>query len=149
MVGASGGLKQEGDEDFIVSGTNYRLDLPTTVGAFDVRSRFQKGNYSVLAEYAWKSQDPSFDNGYIYHRGNALMLSASYSKRGASALVQVKRSEDMSYRSQRSMVGTSVFINNMPAFAYQHTYALAALYPYATQAAKGEWAFQGEFGYSF
>lgn len=77
------------------------------------------------------------------------MLSASYSKRGASALVQVKRSEDMSYRSQRSMVGTSVFINNMPAFAYQHTYALAALYPYATQAAKGEWAFQGEFGYSF
>lgn len=149
MVGASGVLKQEGDEDIIVSGTNYRLDLPTTVGAFDVRSRFQKGNYSVLAEYAWKSQDPSFDNGYIYHRGNALMLSASYSKRGASALVQVKRSEDMSYRSQRSMVGTSVFINNMPAFAYQHTYALAALYPYATQAAKGEWAFQGEFGYSF
>lgn len=149
MVGASGVLKQEGDEDIIVSGTNYRLDLPTTVGAFDVRSRFQKGNYSVLAEYAWKSQDPSFDNGYIYHRGNALMLSASYSKRGASALVQVKRSEDMSYRSQRSMVGTSVFINNMPAFAYQHTYALAALYPYATQAAKGEWAFQGEFGYRF
>ena len=149
MVGASGVLKQEGDEDIIVSGINYRLDLPTTVGAFDVRSRFQKGNYSVLAEYAWKSQDPSFDNGYIYHRGNALMLSASYSKRGASALVQVKRSEDMSYRSQRSMVGTSVFINNMPAFAYQHTYALAALYPYATQAAKGEWAFQGEFGYSF
>ncbi len=42
MVGASGVLKQEGDEDIIVSGTNYRLDLPTTVGAFDVRSRFQK-----------------------------------------------------------------------------------------------------------
>ena len=77
------------------------------------------------------------------------MLSASYSKRGASALVQVKRSEDMSFRSQRSMNGISAFVNNMPAFAYQHTYALPALYPYATQAADGEWAFQGEFGYTF
>lgn len=149
MVGASGVLKQEGDEDILVSGTNYRLNLPRSVGAFDVRSRFQKGDYSVMAEYAWKSQDPSFDNGYIYRRGSALMLSASYSKRGSSALVQVKRSEDMSFRSQRSMNGISAFVNNMPAFAYQHTYALPALYPYATQAADGEWAFQGEFGYTF
>ena len=149
MVGASGVLKQEGDEDILVPGTNYRLNLPHSVSAFDVRSRFQKGDYSVMAEYAWKSQDPSFDNGYIYRHGSALMLSASYSKRGASALVQVKRSEDMAYRSQRSMNGISAFVNNMPAFAYQHTYALPAFYPYATQAADGEWAFQGEFGYTF
>ena len=149
MVGVSGVLKQEGDEDILVPGTNYRLNLPHSVSAFDVRSRFQKGDYSVMAEYAWKSQDPSFDNGYIYRHGSALMLSASYSKRGASALVQVKRSEDMAYRSQRSMNGISAFVNNMPAFAYQHTYALPALYPYATQAADGEWAFQGEFGYTF
>lgn len=149
MVGVSGVLKQEGDEDILVPGTNYRLNLPHSVNAFDVRSRFQKGDYSVMAEYAWKSQDPSFDNGYIYRHGSALMLSASYSKRGASALVQVKRSEDMAYRSQRSMNGISAFVNNMPAFAYQHTYALPALYPYATQAADGEWAFQGEFGYTF
>lgn len=149
MVGGSYVLKHEKDEDIVVPGTNYRLNLPEMVSAFDVRSRFQKGDYSLLAEYAWKSQDPSFDNGYIYHRGNALMLSGSYSRRGMSALLQVKRSEDMDYRSQRSMNGNSVFINNMPAFAYQHTYALAALYPYATQAAGGEWAFQGEVGYNF
>lgn len=149
MVGGSYVLKHEKDEDIVVPGTNYRLNLPEMVSAFDVRSRFQKGDYSLLAEYAWKSQDPSFDNGYIYHRGNALMLSGSYSRRGMSALLQVKRSEDMAYRSQRSMNGNSVLINNMPAFAYQHTYALAALYPYATQAAGGEWAFQGEVGYNF
>lgn len=149
MVGGSYVLKHEKDEDIVVPGMNYRLNLPEMVSAFDVRSRFQKGDYSLLAEYAWKSQDPSFDNGYIYHRGNALMLSGSYSRRGMSALLQVKRSEDMAYRSQRSMNGNSVFINNMPAFAYQHTYALAALYPYATQAAGGEWAFQGEVGYNF
>ena len=78
-----------------------------------------------------------------------MLLSASYSAKGVSALIQAKRSDNMSFRSQRSISGTSGFINNMPAFAYQHTYALPAIYPYATQAAKGEWAFQGEFGYSF
>ena len=149
MVGGSYVMKHENDEDILVPGTNYKLALPGVVNAFDVRSRFQKGDYSVLAEYAWKSQDPSFDNGYIYHRGNAVMLSASYSKRGLSILAQAKRSDNMSFRSQRSREGTSVFINNMPAFAYQHTYALPALYPYATQAADGEWAFQGEVGYLF
>lgn len=149
MIGGSYVLKHENDEDILVPGTNYKLALPGIVNAFDVRSRFQKGDYSLLAEYAWKSQDPSFDNGYIYHRGNAVMLSASYSKRGLSVLAQAKRSDNMSFRSQRSREGTSVFINNMPAFAYQHTYALPALYPYATQAADGEWAFQGEVGYLF
>ena len=47
------------------------------------------------------------------------------------------------------MNGSGAFLNHLPAFSYQHTYALAALYPYATQAAGGEWAFQGEFGYTF
>ncbi|MBR6590904.1 MAG: hypothetical protein IKK67_10690 [Bacteroidaceae bacterium] len=148
MLGASFVAKKEDDEMIMVNPVQ-RLNLPEVVSAFDVRTRYQQGNYSLMAEYAMKSQDPSFDNGYIYKKGNALMLSASYSKRGMSALVQAKRSEDMSFRSRRSVNGTSVFLNHMPAFAYQHTYALAALYPYATQMANGEWAMQGEFGYTF
>lgn len=149
MLGGSYVLKYERDEDIVLPGTVYRLALPLTVHALDVRSRFQLGDYSLLAEYAWKTQDPSQDNGYIYHRGNAVMLSGSYSKRGLSILAQAKRSDNMAFRSQRSKEGTSLFINNMPAFAYQHTYALPALYPYATQAAGGEWAFQGEVSYLF
>ncbi len=148
MVGASFVGKKEDDENIMVNPVQ-RLNLPEVVTAFDVRTRYQQGNYSLMAEYAMKSQDPSFDNGYIYKKGNALMLSGSYSKRGMSALVQAKRSEDMSFRSRRSVNGTSAFLNHMPAFAYQHTYALAALYPYATQMANGEWAMQGEFGYTF
>ena len=148
MLGASFVGKKEDDENIMVNPVQ-RLNLPEMVTAFDVRTRYQQGDYSLMAEYAMKSQDPSFDNGYIYRKGNALMLSASYSKRGMSALVQAKRSEDMSFRSRRSVNGTSAFLNHMPAFAYQHTYALAALYPYATQMANGEWAMQGEFGYTF
>ena len=140
------GAKDEFGTDILGA---YKLNLPTDVGAIDVRAHFQKGNYSLMAEYALKSQDPSFDNGYIYRRGNALMLSGSYSKRGMSLLLQAKRSEDMAFRSERSRTGTAAFINHLPAFSQQQTYALAALYPYATQNSLGEWAFQGEFSYTF
>ena len=150
MVGGSYVLlNYDKDKQILVPGTNYELNMPSNVHAFDLRSNLTMGNYNILAEYAWRSQDPSFDNGYIYRRGSAVMLSASYSSRGMSALIQAKRSENMSFRSQRSVNGISAFLNNMPAFAYQHTYALPSLYPYATQAAPGEWAFQGEFGYNF
>lgn len=149
MVGGSYVLKHEADEEVVLPGTNYKLHLPQSIAAFDVRSRFQMGNYSLLAEYARKGQDPSFDNGYIYSKGEALMLSGSYSTRGLAILLQAKRSENMAFRSQRSREGMAAYINHMPAFAYQHTYALPALYPYATQNAEGEWAFQGEASYNF
>lgn len=127
----------------------YKLNLPKNVAAFDVRANFQKGGYNLLAEYAWKGQDPSFDNNYIYRKGSTLLLSGSYSRRGMSLLLQAKRSENMSYRSDRTVNGISSYINHLPAFSMQHTYALAALYPYATQNALGEWAYQAELGYNF
>lgn len=147
--GASYVLKHEDDEDILVPGTDYRLNLPKYVNAMDFRTRLSHRNLSFLAEWAWKSQDPSFDNGYTYSNGNAFLVSGSYSRSGLSALLQVKRSENMSFRSRRSINGIPAFINNLPAFTYQQTYSLAALYPYATQAAPGEWGFQGAFAYQF
>ena len=139
--------KHEEQEDIMTDAT-HKLNLPENVNAFDVRARLQKGPLSVLAEYAQKTQDPSFDNGYIYRHGYVAMLSASYSKRGASVLLQAKRSDNMSFRSERSMSGTSSFINHLPAFTMEHTYTLPALYPYATHSG-GEWAYQAEGAYTF
>ena len=155
-LGGSWVGKYEDEENLLISGTNYRLHLPRFVNAFNARTQVEKGNFSALAEYAWKGQDPSFDNGYTYHRGHVETVTLTYSKKGISAQASAKRSEDMSFRSQRSAYGIGAYINNMQPFAYQHTYALAALYPYATQYGKndetalipGEWAFQGSFAYS-
>lgn len=148
-IGGSWVLKHEDDEEILVPGTQYRLNLPKMVNAFDVRTSFSKGPWSLLGEFAWKGQDPSFDNSYTYGNGTAYMLSAAYSKKGISAMLQAKRSFNMSFRSQRSVDGISAFINNMPAFTYTHTYALPAFYPYATQNADGEWAYQAQFSYLF
>jgi hypothetical protein len=146
-IGASFVNKHEGEED-IMTDALHKLNLPTHVNAFDVRARFQKGNVSLLAEYAGKSQDPSFDNGYIYRRGHVAMLSGSYSKRGVSLLLQVKRSDNMTFRSRRTMTGISSSINHLPAFTMEHTYTLPASYPYATNP-NGEWAYQAEGAYTF
>ena len=139
---------EDPDDDAIFVDATHKLNLPAYVNAWDARVNVSHKGFNLLAEYAQKSQDPSFDNGYHYGRGNVAMLSASYSRRGMSVLLQAKRSQGMSFRSRRSMNGTSSFINHLPAFTHDQTYALAAQYPYATRP-DGEWAFQGELGYTF
>ena len=160
MVGASWVNKHE-DEEYLetppvrrptdtgYSYTTYSIAQPEYVNAWDVRAQLNTGNLSLLAEYAQKGYDPAQANGYIYRRGSAAMLSASYSQKGLSLLLQAKRSEDMSFKSRRSMLGISSAVNHLPAFTQDQTYALAALYPYATQLADGEWAYQAELGYNF
>lgn len=139
---------EDPDDDAIFVDATHRLNLPKFVNAWDARVNLAHKGFSLLAEYAQKSQDPSFDNGYHYGKGNVVMLSTSYSRKGMSVLLQAKRSEGMAFRSRRSMSGTSSFINHMPAFTHDQTYALPAQYPYATQL-DGEWALQCELGYSF
>ena len=146
-LGVSAVNKHEGQEEIMTDAT-HKLNLPENVNAFDVRAKVQKGNVSVLAEYAQKTQDPSFDNGYIYRRGYVAMLSGSYSKRGVSLLLQAKRSDNMSFRSERSRTGISSYINHLPPFTMEHTYSMAANYPYATNPL-GEWAYQAEGAYTF
>lgn len=148
-LGASWVNKHEHQKDQVFADVTHMLNIPENVNSFDVRANLQKSGFNILAEYAQKTQDPSADNGYIYRRGYVTMLSGSYSKSGMSVLLQAKRSDNMASRSRRSMTGMSSFVNHMPAFTMEHTYALAALYPYATQYAKGEWAYQGEIGYRF
>ena len=151
-LGASYVTKYEDNDEVLMADATHRYNFPKFVGAYDLRLRLQKGGWNVLAEYAGKGQDPSQDNGYIYRKGSVAMLSASYSKRGMSLLLQAKRSDNMSYRSRRTMTSAepdnSSYINHLPAFTMDHTYALAAHYPYATNP-NGEWAYQAELGYTF
>lgn len=139
---------EKASDDQIMADPTHQLNLPENVNAWDARVNFQKGAFNILAEYAQKTQDPSFDNSYIYRKGYVAMLSGSYSKKGMSVLLQAKRSDNFSFRSRRSITGTSSMINHLPAFTEDQTYALAALYPYATHPA-GEWAYQAQLGYTF
>ena len=152
MIGASWVNKYESEDPGIYLTPTYRLRFPKYVNAWDVRVNLHHGPWNILGEYAQKGADPSFANDYIYRKGTAVMLSGSYSQKGLSVLLQAKRSENMSFKSTNDVtkaIGTSSTINHLPAFTQDQTYALAALYPYATQLAEGEWAYQAELGYHF
>lgn len=149
--GASWVNKWENDEkDVIMADATHKLRLPLFTNAFDVRTHLQKDGFALLGEYAMKTADPNELNNYTYGKGTAAMLSITYAKKGLSLLAQAKRSENMGFRSTRtaSPQSKASYINHMPAFTLDQTYALAALYPYATQV-EGEWAFQGGLGYNF
>ena len=150
MLGGSWVNKYENpsDKEKVYADYTHYIRYPKYVNSWDVRANLNSGPWSILAEYAQKTADPSFANGYIFKRGNVAMLSTSYSSKGLSVLLQAKRSENMSSKS-KDVVGTSSAINHLPAFTQDQTYALAALYPYATQLADGEWAYQAELGYNF
>lgn len=129
---------------------DLKLNLPETVASFDARIKARVHDFNILAEFATKNNDPDKVNGYIYKRGHAELISLSYAKGSFSGFIQAKRSENMSYMSDRLITGQdgNGFINHLPAFTSTQTYTLAALYPYTTDW-NGEWAFQAQLSYLF
>ena len=128
----------------------YKLYFPETVAAFDYRLKLRLHDFNILAEGAYKSEDPCAYNNFTYGDGHTELLTLSYAKKGTSAFIQAKRSQNMRFlsdRMQNDLQGNGN-INHLPAFSMTQTYTLAALYSYSTQY-DGEWAFQAEIGHQF
>lgn len=123
------------------------LVLPENVGAYAGRLNITRGGFLLNTEYAYKINDPSVDNGFNYHDGQALLLNLVYAQKGFSISLDAKSIDNMSYRPDRNLQITDAQINFLPAMTTQHTYILAGtFYPYATQP-NGEVAYQAELGY--
>ncbi len=122
--------------------------LPENVGAGSGRLTIIHGNVTLTGEYAYKANDPSATNGYIYKDGSATILTATYSRKGFGFTLAGKRIDNMSFRSDRTASLNSLIINYLPAMTKNHTNMLAALYPYATQP-NGEYGMQAEVFYNF
>ncbi|MCG8582941.1 MAG: DUF6029 family protein, partial [Bacteroidales bacterium] len=122
------------------------LMLPENVGAGAGRINLSNGGFSMEMEYAWKSQDPSSDNNYIYKPGSTFITNASYGVKGFGLMLQYKWVDNMSFRSDRNAQLNDVAINYLPTITKNHTYAFTPFYPYVTQLV-GEAGFQGELFY--
>jgi hypothetical protein len=122
------------------------LILPENVGCYGGRINIIHEGFNFNTEYAYKINDPSADNNKSYKFGDALFTTVSYATTGFSILLQGKRIDNMSYRSDRNESLQNLLINYLPATTKQHSYTLLALNPYATQL-KGEIGFMGEIQY--
>jgi hypothetical protein len=120
--------------------------LPQNVGAMAGRINLQRGKINIQSEYAYKINDPSAVNNFIYKPGEALFVAASYSQKGLGISFSGKRIDNMDFRSDRSATLNNLEINYLPALTRQHTYSMLNFYPYATQPT-GEIAYQAEVVY--
>lgn len=121
--------------------------LPKNVGAFDGRVNLGYGRFAFTTEYAYKINDPSAFNNYIYNAGQALLASLSYSQKGFGVIAQVKRVDNMSFKSDYAASSSDLDINFIPPINYTHTHSLPAIYSYATQPL-GEMAMQLQVNYT-
>lgn len=141
LLGGSAVSKYQADDNPI-----YRL--PENVMAVAGRGTIQYEKISLSGEYAYKANDPSADNGFIYKPGEALLLNASYATKGLGITLSGKRIDNMSFRSDRNASVNDLTLNFLPAISKQHTYMFPAFYPYSTQP-NGEIGVQGEIVYTF
>lgn len=113
---------------------NPTLVLPENVGISAGRLTILRGGFNFNTEYAYKINDPSYQNLHSYKEGQALIASASYGTDGFSAMLSGKMIDNMSYKSKRDKSTPTIdIINYIPDFTKFHTYSLMAYYPYATQ----------------
>ena len=141
ILGGSFVSKFQPDED-------NDLILPENVGCYGGRVNIIRGGFNFSTEYAYKINDPSADNNKSYKFGDALFSTVSYATNGFSILLQGKRIDNMSFRSDRNESLQNLLINYLPATTKQHSYTLLALNPYATQL-KGEIGLMAEVQYKF
>ena len=121
-------------------------NLPQNVAAVAARLNFGYKDFQINGEYAYKYNDPSFLNNMIYKPGSALMLTASYAMKGLGIYVTGLRNDNMDFRTNRNAVSNNNIINYIPTMTREHTYALPAMYPYASQNL-GQIGFQAQVNY--
>ncbi len=138
-IGGSAVSKYQADNDPI-----YKL--PKNVSNLAGRFTMGIGNFIFSSEYAWKVNDPSTINNYIYKNGEAFVLTMSYSTKGFGFFGMFKRLDNMSYKSDRTVTANALDINFLPPNTEIHNYMLTAMYPYATQP-NGEIGFQLQINY--
>ena len=134
--------------EILIDTLTYTLKLPENVSTWSGRVNLNVGGVNFYTEYAHKINDPSSFNKYIYKDGNGLFTTLSYSQKGLGILGSAKIIDNMSFKSDRLVTNNQLDINYLPAITKQHSYALAAMYPYATQPT-GEFGYSGTLTYTF
>ena len=127
--------------------TTYLLDMPENVTAMSGRLNINRYPFALSTEYAYKFNDPSAENGYIYKPGSALLLNLSFSKKGIGVIVSLKRFDNYSFRADRTATLNDLNINYMPDITRNHIYSLCAMYPYVAQNT-GEMGVAAEINYT-
>lgn len=130
LIGLSGIQKFEPYEGILTY-------MPKQVWAAAGRLNYSFKTFSLQAEYAHKSPDPADFNRFSSQIGRAFYLTSALLLEKATFSLDLKRTENMDFRSQRGESLNNGLINFIPIGTRLHSYRLLTLYPYTAQL-KGE-----------
>lgn len=134
-IGGSFVSKYEQVEDY-VDPNMVTYKIPQNVAAYAGRLNLGYGRFGFSAEYARKINDPlpSSEHFLIYHEGEELLASLSYSQKGLGMVLQVKRVDNMKFQSKFLTADMKdLNIGFIPPINYTHTHSLPSMFSYATQ----------------
>lgn len=129
---------------------NYREpkipdNFPELVNAFSFRGGVDFGSFYTNFEYVTKSDEVNFKpRGSEYHigknfKGNALLFTTGYTKRGIGISGTFRRLENMSFFAERNLANSTnneygiLSLNYLPSLTKQYSYSLANIYIYQAQ----------------
>lgn len=138
-------INEFGDTSEWVQRDTYKYNLPYNVASWAARTNISYKNVNLYAEYAQKGNDPNATNNYIYHEGQGLYSTLTYSTKGLGIYLATKWIDNMGFKSKMTEKGVPPMldINYLPAISKEHVYSLATIYPYATKP-NGEAGIQAE-----
>ncbi|MDI3546324.1 MAG: hypothetical protein PWQ43_1765 [Rikenellaceae bacterium] len=135
-LGTSFVSKYEEDKDPL-----YKL--PENIGIWAIRYQLSSPFMLWNTEIAFKSQDPSKVNNYIYRKGNGAHTDITFFGNNWGIYLAAHRMDNIDFRMLRNESGIRSIINYIPTLTQPQNYILVKNYPYASQAT-GEWAFSGQ-----
>ncbi|MBT8394587.1 MAG: hypothetical protein KJN66_07020 [Bacteroidia bacterium] len=122
--------------------------FPEMINSFTARLDIDLGKFYLNTEYSIKGEDVAYTPPSLgfpeiiegnYFRGNALLMTAGYTKKGIGISGTFRRMENMAFFSEREFAipGGNQFImssiNFWPALTKQQDYSLANIYIYQPQ----------------
>lgn len=122
--------------------------LPENVLVYATRANLSSESFSIDGEFAYKFNDPNATNKFTYNPGTALILSTSFFKDGIGINLDIHRTDNMDFRTDREAKGNNLNVNYLPSYSKQHIQRLATLYPFATKP-NGEVGIQADLTYTF
>ncbi len=120
-------------------------DFPELVNAFSFRGDIDFGNFYTNFEYVIKSDEVTFKSrrsGYHigkYFKGNALLFTVGYAKKGLGISGTFRRLENMTFFAERlydNVVKNRygiLSLNYLPSLTKQYSYSLANIYIHQAQ----------------
>ena len=106
---------------------------PENIFAYSVRGGVIGSNFSADLEYMSKINDPNAINGQTYSEGKGLLFLGSFFTKGLSFTLNYHWIDNIDFRTDRAATGQELTLNFMPPLTRQQTYALATIFPFATQ----------------